>query len=164
MVNMHRYEKKQIEEVNAAIKSERNSVEMYKCLQILQKRMAGFSEIEVAKEFNTNKSKVFRICFSYRSGGIAAMKPKRANCGVKRKMPKEQEKAIIAKLAEKAEKGEFVRVADLRDEFAKESGVNYHLHAFYEVLKRNDWRKVVPRGKHPKGADEETCNASKKLT
>jgi len=34
----------------------------------------------------------------------------------------------------------------------------------YDLLARHGWRKVMPRGKHPKQADEATQEASKKLT
>lgn len=37
-------------------------------------------------------------------------------------------------------------------------------HAYvYEVLKRHEWSKKMPRSKHPKAANEEACEASKKL-
>jgi DNA polymerase-1 len=34
----------------------------------------------------------------------------------------------------------------------------------YRVLERQDWRRVMPRSRHPKAADEATVEASKKLT
>ena len=33
----------------------------------------------------------------------------------------------------------------------------------YSVLKRHGWSKKMPRSRHPKAADEEACEASKKL-
>ena len=33
----------------------------------------------------------------------------------------------------------------------------------YNVLKRHGWSKKMPRSRHPKAADEEACEASKKL-
>ena len=33
----------------------------------------------------------------------------------------------------------------------------------YRMLKRHGWRKVMPRSKHPKKANEEAIEASKKL-
>lgn len=33
----------------------------------------------------------------------------------------------------------------------------------YNVLKRHGWRKKMPRSRHPKAADQEACEASKKL-
>ena len=34
----------------------------------------------------------------------------------------------------------------------------------YRVLKRHEWRKVMPRARHPKSAGPEAIEASKKLT
>jgi len=34
----------------------------------------------------------------------------------------------------------------------------------YRVLHRHDWRKVMPRSRHPKKASEEVIATSKKLT
>ena len=42
----------------------------------------------------------------------------------------------------------------------KDTGRGY----IYMLLKRHGWRKVMPRAKHPKKADEEVIQASKKLT
>ncbi len=33
----------------------------------------------------------------------------------------------------------------------------------YNVMKRNGWKKKMPRSRHPKAANEEACEASKKL-
>ena len=46
------------------------------------------------------------------------------------------------------------------EQIGKETGNSY----IYTMLKRNGWRKVMPRAKHPKKADDEAIEASKKLT
>jgi transposase len=62
-----------------------------------------------------------------------------------------------------ATEGKFVRIAEIKQAFEEMSGVKYKSSGFYKLLKRHDWRKVMPRGKHPKKASEEAMEASKKL-
>jgi len=156
---------KQIKEVSTALRNERDNVEMFKRLQVLLSRMKGTSERDAAVQSGFSVAKVSGICRNYLSNGIDGLRSKRENCGGRnRKLSKEAEASALARLAEKAKTGQFIRVAELQAEFEKDTGVSYHPIAFYDVLERNNWRKVVPRGRHPKAADEATCEASKKLT
>jgi hypothetical protein len=76
----------------------------------------------------------------------------------------EQEEAILLKFKEEAEGGHEVTAVEIKKAFdearGKETGRGY----IYMLLKRHGWRKVMPRSKHPKAADEEACEASKKLS
>ena len=62
-----------------------------------------------------------------------------------------------------AEAGQQITVQEIKEKFNKECGKDTGNGYVYSVLKRHGWRKVMPRSKHPKAANEEACNASKKL-
>jgi len=160
---MLRYTVEQIEEVSVALATERENVEMFKRLQALSWRMQGVSSSDVALQSGFSISKVARICANYMSSGIAGLRNQYKGSQF-RKLSKEAEAAAFEKLSEKAKSGQFVRVSELQAEFEKDTGVHYHPSAFYDLLARHDWRKVMPRRRHPKAADEATCEASKKLT
>ncbi|WP_244388913.1 winged helix-turn-helix domain-containing protein [Pyramidobacter piscolens] len=73
----------------------------------------------------------------------------------------EQEEAVLAPYLEKAEKGEIVSVAEI----AHQTAVGHTISPthIYAVLKRHDWRKVMPRSHYPKKAREEAIEAPKKI-
>ncbi|VMU26721.1 transposase [Streptococcus pneumoniae] len=59
-------------------------------------------------------------------------------------MTVEEEKAFLARHLKAAEAGEFVTID-----------------AFYQLLKRHDWRNIMPRPEHPRKTDAQTIVASK---
>ncbi len=63
-----------------------------------------------------------------------------------------------------AQKGEIVTVADIKAEFDRVIGKDTGRGYIYMLLKRHNWRLVMPRSRHPKKADEAEIEASKKLT
>ena len=75
----------------------------------------------------------------------------------------EQETAILEVFFKEAEAGHELTVKEIKAEFDKACGKDTGNAYIYKLLKRHQWRKVMPRLKHPKSADEEVCNASKKL-
>ena len=78
-------------------------------------------------------------------------------------MTKEEEKAFLEKFREKAEKGQMISVKEIKEEYDKIVGHETKSSFIYVVLRRNGWRKIMPRSRHPKKASEEAINASKKL-
>jgi transposase len=84
--------------------------------------------------------------------------------GNRRKLTDEQEANILEKFREKAEKGQVVSLLMLKGEYDKVRGIETANSTFYDFLNRMQWRRVMPRGAHPKKASDEVIEASKKLT
>ena len=61
------------------------------------------------------------------------------------------------------EAGQEVTAKEIKAAFDEVRGKNTGSGYIYMLLKRHGWRKVMPRSKHPKAANEEACEASKKL-
>jgi transposase len=76
----------------------------------------------------------------------------------------EQELELLAGFDKKAKEGKVVSLQKLKKEYDKACGKNTANSTFYAFLERMDWRKVKPRGAHPKKASEADIEASKKLT
>jgi len=79
-------------------------------------------------------------------------------------LTKEQEEQILDKFKEKAIKGQVVSLGDVKREYERVRGKETANSTFYNFLDRMDWRRVMPRGAHPKKASDEAIQASKKLT
>jgi transposase len=157
-----RYSEEQIREVSEALDAEQ-CLATHKRLQILLWRMEGKSGKEVAALSGADRTTIWRICDSYKQHGLAGV-PYRYKGGNRRKLTVKKESEILQALSEQAEGGQFVRSYELQAEFEKRANKQYDSSTFSRLLQRHNWRKVVPRGRHPKAADEATCEAAKKLT
>ena len=78
-------------------------------------------------------------------------------------LTEEKEKEILSRFEAAAEAGQEITVREIKAAFDEERGKDTGRGYIYMVLKRHGWRKVMPRSRHPKAANEEACEASKKL-
>lgn len=76
----------------------------------------------------------------------------------------EQELAVLEVFDKKAKEGKVVSLQKLKEDYDKACGRDTANSTFYSFLERRGWRKVKPRGAHPKKASEAEIEASKKLT
>ncbi|GAA4074044.1 hypothetical protein GCM10022410_19070 [Amphibacillus indicireducens] len=81
-----------------------------------------------------------------------------------RYMTPKQETDFLAQFTEATDKGQVVTVADMHRAYQKQVGKTTDLSGFYILLRRNGWRKLMPRPRHPKKADAQAIEASKKFT
>ena len=69
----------------------------------------------------------------------------------------QEEAAFLEPFKKRAQAGQIVGVKEIR--IAYEAKIGKELKGrsqIYDLLERHEWRKVMPRGKHPKQADEAT--------
>ena len=78
-------------------------------------------------------------------------------------MSAEEEAALLEPFEAEAEKGQIVEVSKIKAKYEEAVGHSIGGSQIYYVLKRNGWRKVMPRSRHPKKASEEVIETSKKL-
>ena len=107
-------------------------------------------------------STIFEWLRNYKKDSISALKNKKRT-GNRRNMSFEEEKEFLKQFEEKAKKGEIVTAKDIEKAYIEKVGHSIGNGQIYYVLKRHNWRKVMPRSKHPKKANEEEINSSKKL-
>ena len=69
---------------------------------------------------------------------------------------------ILNKYEKSAEKGQIIKIYEIKEEYEKKCGHKIGAGTIYRVLKRHNWRKVMPRSKHPKKADDKEIEKSKK--
>ena len=56
----------------------------------------------------------------------------------------------------------MLEVSEIARAYEEKIGKKVSLVMIYLLLKRHNWRKVMPRSKHPKKADEQAIEAYKK--
>jgi transposase len=86
--------------------------------------------------------------------------------GNRRNLSFEEEAALLEQFKEKAEQGQIVEISEIKKAYEKACGHSLEKSKgqIYRVLHRHNWRKIMPRSKHPEKANEEAIAASKKLT
>lgn len=83
--------------------------------------------------------------------------PKERNQYLKR----EQEREFLDRFTQSALEGELVTVNDIQLAFEKVVGKKVAHSTVYELLKRNGWRKITARPKHPKSDPRERARFKK---
>ena len=159
---MKHYTKEQVKELETAVREGDSDNKYFKRLQAVSWRAGGRTIKEIAELSGYNRSSVLRLCANYMQGGLKALRAQYV-CN-NRKLSYADEAATLEKLSESATVGKYVRASELLQQFEAITGVSYQIDAFYRLLWRHGWRKVMPRGQHPKKASDEAIEASKKLT
>lgn len=76
----------------------------------------------------------------------------------------EEETAFLEPYHQAAEQGHVLDLREMEKAYAEKVGYRIGSGQIYRVLGRHGWRKVMPRSRHPKKANEEVIAVSKKLT
>ena len=161
MVKKYIITEKQKEEIKNARKKNKDK-RAEKKLKALEMRAEGYKLQEISKETGYHAKHVSKIVEKYTKEGIEAIiKPRYGKNH--RNMSYEEEAEILKPYIEKAKKGQIVEISEIKKVYQEAIGHEISSGQIYRVLKRHNWRKVMPRSKHPKKAKEEVIEASKKL-
>ena len=132
-------------------------------LKAIEMRAMGRSLEDVGRACEYHPSYVTTLVAKYRDGGLAAMVDNHYR-GNRRNMSVEKEAAILEPFRKQAEAGKLVEISEIKAAYQKEVNHPISEAQIYYVLHRQGWRKIMPRSRHPKKADEEVIETSKKLT
>jgi transposase len=126
-------------------------------------RAQGMKPAEIAIRTGFTRKYLSELNAKYIHGGIGALADNHYR-GNRRNLSLAAETELIAGFQELAQKGQIVEVKMIKQAYEDKVGHKIGKGQIYRVLKRHGWRKVMPRGKHPKKATDEVIEASKKLT
>lgn len=149
------------EEIIAAEKATQDK-QIARKLRALILRYEGLSNAETAKRLGLCSVRISQIISEYKKNGLEAFTRKKYG-GNHRNMTVEEEEEILRQFREKAEAGHVIIAQDIKKVFDEKLGRDTGRGYIYMLLARHNWRKVMPRSRHPKKADEEVIEASKKL-
>ena len=152
------------EEYKKIVKAEKKTQDkqISKKLKVLILRYEGKSNEEIGKKLEICSVRVSQLVSEYKENGLAAYIEKKYG-GNHRNMTEEEEKEILEKFRKEAEAGHVVTAQDIKKAFDEKLGRDTGRGYIYMLLARHGWRKVMPRSRHPKKANEEAIEASKKL-
>jgi transposase len=116
---------------------------------------------EIAKHLAVSKSLVNKTISEYNRFGASSIETIGKGGRKNAYLEIEQEKDFINSYISKAQKGHIVTALEIKEGFEKLIGKKVHKTTIYRLLKRHNWRKLVPRSFHPK-KDIEKQEAFKK--
>ena len=131
-------------------------------LRVLILRYEGMDNQTIAEHTGMSKTRVTHLVTEYKKHGLEEYTRKKYG-GNHRNMTEAEEEEILAGFSEKAKAGQMVTVKEIKQAFDEKLGRDTGRGYIYMLLERHGWRKVMPRPRHPKKANEEAIEASKKL-
>ena len=131
-------------------------------LKALSMRAEGASAKKISEATGYHPAYISTLVSKYIHGGLEAITGNHYG-GNRRNMSIEEEQEFLKPYLDRAGQGQMLDTAEI--EIAYEKAVGHHISSgqIYRVLRRQGWRKIMPRGRHPKKASEEVVATTKKL-
>ena len=128
---------------------------------IINAQRKNQSAEKLAAYSSLSKHRITQLLRAYNKHGIKIFETKGQGGRKYGYLSLEQEKEFLASFRKKAIAGEIITVALIQAAYEKKIGKQVAKSTVYRLLKRHDWRKVVPRPHHPK-KDEKRQETFKK--
>jgi transposase len=152
-----------IEEVKIKMKEAKDPRELRRWQIIYTALIQPRKAEDIAKCVGVSKSLVQKIIPRYHLDGIQAIEIKGCGGRYHNYMSEKEEEILLEPFYQKAEKGELTTAKEIKLAYEEKIGYKVHKTTIYGILKRHGWRKILPRGRHPK-ADIEAQETFKKTS
>jgi len=162
MTNKNRFSEEQQSEILELLITTEN-VNLYRKLEVIYYASLGWTNATIATATRYSLSRVSDLVSEYATNGIGYFTEEHRKGGNNRNLQPEDERAVVEVFAEQAKNGQVVKLDEIKREYDKKCGKTAGLSTFYRYIHRMNWRRVMPRSQHPKKADDEAIEASKKL-
>ena len=125
--------------------------------------LEGKSTAQIAEKLDYSRFWVSQLVKEYNAKGLIEYARHKYG-GNNRSLSEAEEAEILRGFEARADAGEIVRVTDIKKVFDERIGKDTGRGYIYMLLARHNFRKVMPRPRHPEKASDEAAEASKKLT
>ena len=161
---MRRYEisDEEFAKIKAAEKSTQDK-RISRKLKVLMFRYSGMGNKAIAEQLGISETRVAHLVGEYLKNGLEEYAKKKYG-GNHRNMSEDDENKILESFKKKADAGQVITAKEIKKAFDEKLGRDTGRGYIYMLLERHGWRKIMPRSRHPKKADDATIAASKKLT
>ena len=162
MAQKYEISKEELERMKKARKSNRNK-NVDRRLHALILHAEGYTGKRVSEITGYNEKYLFALYQKYEEKGLEGIIGNHYK-GNHRNMTYEEESELLARFIDEVDGGHITDVTAVKAAYDEKVGHETGSGQIYYVLHRHGWAKKMPRSKHPKSADEEAIEASKKLT
>ena len=129
-------------------------------LRVLMLWYEGKSLKQIGEMLGVHPQSVNEMCRRYRQQGLEEY-ARNKYASHWRLLSEEAEAELLNQF--KGREGKQVTAREIKAVLDEACGKDTGRAYVYRVLERNSWSKKMPRSRHPKAANEEACEASKKL-
>lgn len=162
MAKKYEIDAEKIEELRRARKANRDKG-IDRRLHALILHGEGHTGKEISVITGYSRQYLYELYRKYLSNGLEAITGNHYG-GNRRNMSFEEEAAFLEQFIDDADGGRITDVSAIKAAYDMKIGHETGHGQIYYVLHRHGWTKKMPRSKHPKSADPEAVEASKKLT
>ena len=117
---------------------------------------------QIADATGFHKKYVSALAVKYAHNGLDAIVHTKHG-GNRRNLKLAEEKSLLAEFEQKAREGQVISIGEIKARYDELIGHTSGSGTIYKLLARHGWRKLLPRSRHPKKADQEAIEATKKL-
>jgi transposase len=110
---------------------------------------------EIALEVGLARQTVHNLVAAYNRQGPQAMETPGHGQRQRAYLGLGQEQAVVRKFLRKSAVGQVSTGTEIKPALERAIGRRVHKTTVYRILKRQQWRKVVPRPRHPEASGEE---------
>jgi len=144
------------------MKKEKNAL-TYRRMEVVALRGEGKKNEEIAMITGFHPDMTSKYAKIYLTIGIDGLRDGRKG-GNNRLMSKEEASEFLEQFKEKAREGQIITVEAIAKALDEKTGKKRKsLSTAYYLLHSFDWRKLMPRSRHPNKASDEEIDSSKKL-
>ena len=148
-------------EIEAEFRKEHPNHVYRRILALKLKAIDGKGSEESGQISGLCRTAVNKMVNRYKAGGMGVIVGKRHKGG-HRYMSNEEEALFLSRFREQGEAGKVIEVTEIYRAYQEAVGHPVTRNAMYYLLAKHGWRKIMPRGKHPKKANEKAIAAYKK--
>ena len=155
-----KYSEEQKSEVRRAYRSSKDTREQRRLLCLRLRIERAYPSEQIAAIVDCSEGLVKKVLGDYSREGLQGVLRGKFG-GNHRNLSYAEEEALLAPFLSRAEKGQILIVSDIHKAYEAVLGRSVPSSTIYRMLDRHNWRKVMPRPRHPK-ADPEEQEAYKK--
>jgi len=148
------YNAEQLTEVKRAYKASKDTREQTRLLCLRLRMEKSYPSKQIAEIADCSEGLVKKVISDYGREGLASIM-RGTFGGNHRNLSCAEEKALLEPFLQAAEKGQILIVSDIHKAYEAVVRRTVPLSTVYRMLDRHNWRKVMPRPRHPKANPEE---------
>jgi len=148
------YSEAQKTEVRKAYRASKDTREQTRLLCLRLRIERAYPSKQIAEIAGCSEGLVKKVIGGYGREGLEGIL-RGAFGGNRRNLSYAEEEKLLSPFLAKAEKGQILIVSDIRKAYEKVLGRSVPPSTIYRMLDRHNWRKVMPRPRHPKANPEE---------
>ena len=143
------YSEAQKSEVRKAYRSSKDTREQTRLLCLRLRMERAYSSRQIADIVDCSEGLVKKVIGDYGREGLAGIL-RGSFGGNRRNLSYAEEEKLLVPFLAKAEKGQMLIVSDIHRAYESVLGREVPNSTIYRMLDRHNWRKVMPRPRHPK--------------